>query len=100
MIHQAEKVIKDNEARIPEDVKSEVNTKLEALKTAAKGNDTKDLQQKMDDFNESLQKIGQHIYQEAGKPAGGPAGDGTPSGGQGQEKKEGDVVDADYREVN
>src|SRR5437588_8814701 len=29
MIHQAEKVIKDNEERIPDDVKSEVNTKLE-----------------------------------------------------------------------
>ncbi|HXN90933.1 MAG TPA: molecular chaperone DnaK [Candidatus Sulfotelmatobacter sp.] len=99
MIHQAEKVIKENEARIPEDVKSEVNTKLEALKTAAKGNDTKDLQQKMDDFNESLQKIGQHIYQEAGKPAGAPAGDGT-ANAPGEQKKEGDVVDADYREVN
>ena len=96
MIHQAEKVIKDNESRIPEDVKSEVNTKLEALKSAAKGSDTKDLQQKMDDFNESLQKIGQHIYQGAASPTGGPS-DGTPPG---EEKKEGDVVDADYREVN
>jgi len=98
MIHQAEKVIKDNEERIPDDVKSEVNTKLEALKTAAKGSDTKDLQRKMDDFNEALQKIGQHIYQGAGAaaPAGAPA-DGSPAG---EEKKEGDVVDADYREVN
>ncbi len=99
MIHQAEKVIKDNEARIPEDVKSEVNTKLEALKSAAKGSDTKDLQRKMDDFNEALQKIGQHIYQQAGTPAGAPAGDGT-APGEAPEKKEGDVVDADYREVN
>ena len=91
-------MIKDNEARIPEDVKSEVNTKLEALKSAAKGSDTKDLQSKMDDFNESLQKIGQHIYQGAGAaaPTGAPA-DGNPPG---EEKKEGDVVDADYREVN
>lgn len=99
MIHQAEKVIKENEARIPDDVKSEVNAKLEALKAAAKGSDTKDLQRKMDDFNESLQKIGQHIYQGAGAPAAGgaPPSDGSPSG---QEKKEGDVVDADYREVN
>jgi molecular chaperone DnaK len=98
MIHQAEKVIKDNEARIPEDVKAEVNTKLEALKSAAKGSDTKDLQGKMDDFNEALQKIGQHIYQGAGAaaPTGAPS-DGTPPG---EEKKEGDVVDADYREVN
>jgi molecular chaperone DnaK len=101
MIHQAEKIIKDNEARIPEDVKSEVNTKLEALKSAAKGSDTKDLQQKMDDFNESLQKIGQHIYQQQGAAAGAPA-DGSPSGQENEEKakKEGEVVDADYREVN
>jgi molecular chaperone DnaK len=98
MIHQAEKVIKENESRIPEDVKSEVNTKLEALKSAAKGSDTKDLQRKMDDFNESLQKIGQHIYQQQGAAApAGASSDGEPSG---QEKKEGDVVDADYREVN
>src|SRR6266480_193894 len=88
---QAEKIIKDNEARIPEDVKSEVNTKLEDLKTAAKGSDTKDLQRKMDDFNEALQKIGQHIYQGAGAtaPAGAPS-DGAPDG---EQKKEDDVVD-------
>src|SRR5215831_5372564 len=75
MIHQAEKVIKENEARIPEDVKSEVNTKLEALKSAAKGSDVRDLQRKMDDFNEALQKIGQHIYQGEGAaaPAEGPS---------------------------
>jgi molecular chaperone DnaK len=98
MIHQAEKVIKDNEARIPEDVKSEVNTKLEDLKTAAKGSDTKDLQRKMDDFNEALQKIGQHIYQQAGPAAGSETpSDGAPAG---EKKKEEDVVDADYREVN
>jgi len=98
MIHQAEKVIKDNEARIPEDVKSEVNTKLEALKSAAKGSDTKALQRQMDEFNEALQKIGQHIYQEAGAsaPTGAPS-DGAPAG---EQKKEEDVVDADYREVN
>jgi molecular chaperone DnaK len=98
MIHQAEKIIKENEARIPEDVKSEVNTKLEALKGAAKGSDTKDLQRKMDDFNESLQKIGQHIYQQAGAsaPTGAPA-DGSESG---EKKKDEEVVDADYREVN
>jgi molecular chaperone DnaK len=101
MIHQAEKVMKDNEARIPEDVKGEVNTKLEALKSAAKGSDTKDLQRKMDDFNESLQKIGQHIYQQQGAaaPGGAPAGDGTETPA-GSAQKEGDVVDADYREVN
>jgi molecular chaperone DnaK len=99
MIHQAEKVIKDNESRIPEDVKSEVNTKLEALKSAAKGSDTKDLQRKMDDFNEALQKIGQHIYQGQGAASAG-SGESTDGSPAGEKKKEEDVVDADYREVN
>src|SRR5438045_3967850 len=102
MIHQAEKVIKDNEERIPDDVKSEVDTKLEALKSAAKGSDTKDLQRKMDDFNEALQKIGQHIYQGAGAtaPGGAPTEGGPHDQADGEQKKEEDVVDADYREVN
>src|SRR6266849_5053677 len=103
MIHQAEKVIKDNADRIPEDVKTEVNTKLEALKSAAKGSDTNALRTQMDEFNEALQKIGQHIYQGAGAGGGTSSGsaqtDGQP-GGTGEKKKEDDVVDADYREVN
>ncbi len=97
MIHQAEKVMKDNEDKIPADVKTEVTAKLESLKTAAKGSDTNALKREMDEFNESLQKIGQHIYQQAGSaaPAGSTAGTGS---GEGDKKD--DVVDADYREVN
>jgi len=101
MIHQAEKVIKDNADRIPEDVKTEVNTKLEALKTAAKGSDTNALRRQMDEFNEALQKIGQHIYQGAGTGGGTPSSSSGSDGHESAEpKKEEDVVDADYREVN
>src|ERR1700730_8406428 len=100
MIHQAEKVMKDNADKIPADVKSEVEAKLEALKSAAKGNDTKALQQQMDEFNESLQKIGTHIYQQAGA-GGAPAEESHVDGHEtAEKKKEEDVVDADYREVN
>jgi len=97
MIHQAEKVMKDNDEKIPADVKTEVTAKLESLKTAAKGSDTNALKREMDEFNEALQKIGQHIYQQAGAaaPAGSAAGSGS---GEGDKKD--DVVDADYREVN
>jgi len=100
MIHQAEKVMKDNDEKIPADVKAEVTAKLESLKAAAKGSDTALLRKEMDDFNEALQKIGQHIYQQAGTPAGGgqAGGGGSPDGEA--EKKQEDVVDADYREVN
>jgi molecular chaperone DnaK len=102
MIHQAEKVIKDNEDKIPADVKSEVTAKLESLKTAAKTSDTAKLRKEMDDFNEALQKIGQHIYQQAGAATGGgqPGAGGSSDGEAEADKKQEDVVDADYREVN
>jgi molecular chaperone DnaK len=103
MIHQAEKVMKDNADKIPADVKTEVEGKLEALKSAAKGSDTNLLRRQIDEFNEALQKIGTHIYQQGGEAAAaapqGGSHDGTskPAGG----KKSGDeVVDAEYREVN
>src|SRR5216683_3268131 len=101
MIHQAEKVMKDNADKIPADVKTEVEAKLEALKSAAKGSDTKALQRQMDEFNESLQKIGTHIYQQGGAD-GAPSAAGHADGQEsaGEKKKEDDVVDADYREVN
>ncbi|MDQ6878556.1 MAG: molecular chaperone DnaK [Candidatus Dormibacteraeota bacterium] len=102
MIHQADKVIKDNADKIPADVKTEVEAKLESLKAAAKGSDTNLLRKEMDEFNESLQKIGEHIYQTAGAAAGdasaAPHADGQESSQQ--KKKDEDVVDADYREVN
>jgi molecular chaperone DnaK len=103
MIHQAEKVMKDNADKIPEELKTEVTTKLEALKAAAKGSDTKALQQQMDEFNEALQKIGQHIYKSDGAGASashdgsGAEDEPKPAGAK---KTEDDVVDADYREVN
>jgi molecular chaperone DnaK len=103
MIHQAEKVIKDNADKIPDDVKTEVNTKLEALKSAAKGSDANALKRQMDEFNESLQKIGQHIYQGAGAGGGTSSASGQSDGhdgGENAKKKDEDVVDADYREVN
>ena len=100
MIHQAEKVIKDNADKIPADVKTEVEGKLEALKSAAKGSDTKALQQQMDEFNEALQKIGTHIYEQGGGATGSAASSQSDGQEAGEKKKEEDVVDADYREVN
>ncbi|MEA2629441.1 MAG: molecular chaperone DnaK [Chloroflexota bacterium] len=104
MIHQAEKVMKDNDEKIPADLKAEVTAKLESLKTVAKGNDTAALRKEMDDFNEALQKIGEHIYQAAGAAGGTSSASTQPDGQDGHEpaekKKEEDVVDADYREVN
>jgi len=96
MVYQAEKVLKEHEAKIPAEVRSEVEGKLAELREAAKGSDVAALKRSMDEFNEALQKVGQHIYQ----PAGGPAEDGAQPGASEPAGEEGEVVDADYREVN
>jgi molecular chaperone DnaK len=101
MVYQAEKILKENEDKIPQDLKTEVEGKLSALKEASKGSDSAAIKKAMDDFNESLQKIGQHIYAQAGGASAGGAGQ-TSDGGQpgaGKEAGEGEVVDAEYREV-
>jgi molecular chaperone DnaK len=95
MIYQAEKVLRENAERIPQDVKSEVEGKMEALRSATKGGDVSALRRAMDEFNEALQKVGQHIYQGAGT-----AGAGSSQQSAGEQRPDEDVVDADYREVN
>ncbi len=101
MVYQAEKTIKENQDKIPADLKTEVEGKLEAVKTATKGSDLDALKRSMDELNESLQKIGQHIYQAPGDGSGpGPeAGAGDKPGSQ-PGHDDADVVDAEYKEVN
>src|SRR5438309_9085319 len=97
MIYQAEKVMRENADKIPADVKSEIDSKMEALKEASKGGDMSALRKAMDEFNEALQKVGQHIYQETG--AAGPSSQGQTGESTGEDTSKDDVVDADYREV-
>jgi molecular chaperone DnaK len=95
MTYQAEKVVQEHEARIPAELKTELQSKIEGVRNAAKGSDVAALRSSMDDLNASLQKVGQHIYQGAGAASGGSeAAAGGGSGNSGD-----NVVDADYREV-
>src|SRR4030088_561492 len=96
MVYQAEKVITENESKIPAELKTEVEAKLSAVKEASKGSDTDSLKKAMDELNESLQKVGQHIYS---GPTDGPTGGAAPGNGKAAGKKadEEEVVDAEYK---
>ncbi len=96
MIYQADKVLQEQGDRIPPDVRGDIDAKKEALQNAIKGGDVATLRRAMDEFNDALQRVSQAVYQEAGTAAGG--GSGRAAGGSGQHD-DGDVVDAEYREV-
>ena len=93
MLYQADKVVQENAERIPPELRSEIDARKEAVSAASRDGDANALRHAMDRFNETLQKVGQVIYQQAG--AGGGRQGGQQGGGS-----DDDVVDAEYREVN
>jgi molecular chaperone DnaK len=64
VIFQTEKVLKESGDKVPEDVKKEVNEKIEALKKVKDGTDAAAIKKAFDDINQTVQKIGQAMYQQ------------------------------------
>ncbi len=62
VIFSTEKILKDNEGKIPEDIKKEVTEKLENLKKVKDSEDFSAIKQAMDEMNQTAQKIGQAMY--------------------------------------
>src|SRR5699024_7172943 len=62
LVHQTEKVIKDNEDKIPADVRSETESAVAELKTALEGTDTEAIRTASEQVALASQKIGSAIY--------------------------------------
>ena len=59
--YQTEKVIKENDDKLPEDVKAEVQADIDALKTALAGDDVEVVKTAMDTLNNSSMKLGEAL---------------------------------------
>jgi molecular chaperone DnaK len=98
LVYSIEKLIKENDDKLPDDVKSEVQADVDALKTALAGDDDTAIKPAFDKLNESQSKLGQAIYSQGQADQAGAAGaagaDGAPADGQAQGDDE-DIVDAE-----
>ncbi|MBD8728892.1 molecular chaperone DnaK [Frigoribacterium sp. CFBP 13707] len=97
LVYSIEKLIKENDEKLPADVKSEVQADVDALKTALAGDDDSAIKPAFDTLNESQSKLGQAIYSQgqADEAAAGAAGaEGAPADGQASGDDE-DIVDAE-----
>ena len=90
LVYQTEKMIKDNDEKLPEDVKTEVQADVDALKSALAGEDFDAIKAAFDKLVTSQQKLGEAIY--ANAPA---EGEGETAGEGASEE---DVVDAEVVE--
>jgi molecular chaperone DnaK len=85
LVYQTEKLIKENDEKLPEDVKTSVTADVDALKTALVGEDVAAVKTAFDALVESQQKLGEAIYK--AQPEGEAAADANASNE--------DVVDAE-----
>ncbi len=100
LVYQAEKVLRDNADKVDAGLKSEIEGKIEAAKQAIKDNDAARMKSTTEELTRSLQKIGEQVYQRAQAQPGAGAGAATGTEGPGSGKSDdGDVVDADFKEV-
>ncbi|WP_434770107.1 molecular chaperone DnaK [Curtobacterium flaccumfaciens] len=92
LVYSIEKLIKENDEKLPADVKSEVQADVDALKSALAGEDDDAVKSAFDKLNESQGKLGQAIYSQQ-DAAAGTAGGEQPAGDQPADDE--DIVDAE-----
>lgn len=71
LIFRSEKALSDYKDKIPGNVASEIQGKIEALKSAKDSNDVAKMKSAIEDLNTTIQKIGEHMHQ-GQAPGAGP----------------------------
>ncbi len=97
-VYTAEKAMREYGDKVPADVKSEVEGKIAAVRSALQGQDTDYIRRTVQELSEAMQKVGASVYQQTGAPPGGQAPPGGPQGPQGGKPDEG-TVEGEFREV-
>jgi molecular chaperone DnaK len=99
-VYQTDKLLRENDDKLPEDVKSTVATAVAELKTALEGEDIAAVKAKQEALTTAAQKIGEVLYSQEqadsaaaadGGASGAPGSDGGASGSPADE----DIVDAE-----
>jgi molecular chaperone DnaK len=99
LVYQAEKQLQENGDKIDPAVRAEVESKIEPVKQAIKDNDVERMRSTSQELATAMQKIGEAVYRQAqGAGAGAQSATGT-DGPKSDKPSDGDVVDADFKEV-
>ncbi|WP_345762344.1 molecular chaperone DnaK [Diaminobutyricibacter sp. McL0608] len=93
LAYSIEKLIKDNDDKLPEDVKNEVQGDVDALKSALAGDDEDAVKTAYDKLNSSQQKLGEAIYASSQAQEAAPAEEP-----EAETNSDEDVVDAEVVE--
>ncbi len=98
-VYSAEKTIREYGDKIPADLRSEVEGKIAAVRSALQGTDNNYIKSSLQALNDSMQKIGAAVYQHTSPPPGGEAGGAGPGEGAPPPPRDEGTVEGEFREV-
>jgi molecular chaperone DnaK len=96
LVNAAEKTLSEHGDKIDEAIKSEIEGKIQALKDALQGGNVETIHSASQELSQSLQKVGEQVYQQ-GEQGQGPAA-GSDEGGQSGDSDE-DVIEGQFEEA-
>ena len=100
MVYQVEKILADEGDKIPEGDKADIQSKLDALKEALKGEDIEAIKSKQEELTQAFYKISEELYKQAQAAQGGanPGAGYDPNAGAAPNSD--GYYDADFTDVN
>ena len=96
MVYQCEKILADEGDKFSEADKSELQTKVDALKEALKGEDLDAIKAKQEELTQQFYKISEELYKAAQAQAQADGAQGADAGAQGADG----YYDADFKDVD
>ena len=104
LCYTAEKLVSDSGDKMPEGDKNEINTKVAALRETLKTGTVDQIKSGMDDLQKAVYAASEKLYQQqapqGGQPGQQPPYQGGNPGNGGNNGGDGNVYDADYKEVD
>jgi molecular chaperone DnaK len=96
LAYTAEKTLREQKDKIPSDLNQEVESKVQAVRSALQGTDIEAIRRATQELNETLQKVGAAVYGQQQQQPPPPPGDQPPPPGKGGEEG---TVEGEFREV-
>jgi molecular chaperone DnaK len=98
LIYTIERIMREQADKVPADLKSQIEGKIAAVRSALQGSDTNYIKNTTKELNELMQKIGSAVYQQGGATPPPPGEQQPPPNGEKGGGEEG-TVEGEFREV-
>ncbi|MEZ2372511.1 molecular chaperone DnaK [Arthrobacter sp. RCC_34] len=97
LAYATDKLIADNDDKLPEEVKTEVKADVDALKAALEGTDDDAVKAAFEKLQASQTKLGEAIYAQSQAPAGGEEAAGASAGAPEEDIVDAEIIDEDEK---